>query len=154
MRVQPPAFMRVFLLLSAAEEERLAEGKEEKEGATKRSQGAGNRIRPLPERAARTHAGQIPGLTVPRNHQEARSRVDTTGPERQAGTPRRASFNPVHAGQNITYKIHRETRLAFQIIKRQSEFSPSVKRRYFTFLPPGSATWTRRSGRRCSTPRN
>lgn len=81
-----PAFMKVLLPLSAAKEERLAKGKEKKEGASKWSQSTSDGICPLPERTQRTYAGPIPWLTFPRNHQETWSRVDTVSPEWQTGS--------------------------------------------------------------------
>ena len=78
--------MKDLLPLSAAKEERLAKGKEKKEGASKWSQSTSDGICPLPERTQRTHAGPIPWLTFPRNHQETWSRVDTVSPEWQTGS--------------------------------------------------------------------
>lgn len=72
--------------LSTAKEERVAEGQEKKEGATKWSQGTSNRICSLPEWKAGTYAGPLPWLTFPGDHQEARSRVDTISPEWQTGS--------------------------------------------------------------------
>lgn len=88
MREQPLSLMRwvlFFFTLSLAKEERLAKGKEKKEGATKWSQGTSNRICPVPQWTERTHAGSIPWLTFSRNHQETWSRVDTTSPKWQTG---------------------------------------------------------------------
>lgn len=80
-----PGPMWASFPLSAAKEERLAKGKEKKEGSAKWSQGTGNRICPLPQRTPWTYAGQIPRLTFPGNHQETWSRVDTISPEWQTG---------------------------------------------------------------------
>lgn len=73
--------LKVLFSVSSAKKERMAEGKEKKEGATKWSQGTSDRVCPLSERTSRAYASPVPRLTVSRNHKETWSRVDTISPK-------------------------------------------------------------------------